>query len=350
MKNKSVVIYYGGFICKSGGVFSHVRAIESELIKTGWSVLIVTLDSLPIWCRYIPHILEKLTNLFNRPLGFLYKGHVTRALYKYFFETNADLRIYEDVYISWNSNIPSITIMHAVWSDNLQAYDVNQKQLNKLKKREIERINKIGHRIVTVSYPYLDYLVNEHFSGELLNRISVIELGVDQSKFKINTAANAKSIVYLGSLEARKNLDFLLNLFKKIKKIDRSFLLTIIGDGPDRNRLEEFSKKNALAVNFLGRLSSKEVLLELPKHGLYIHTSIKESFSYSLLEAKLTGLTTIAYDKLQVPIEFVDIGVSEFDLDVWCKKILDINYRKNVFDASRYKVEKMTKTTILLAS
>ena len=49
--------------------------------------------------------------------------------------------------------------------------------------------------------------------------------------------------------------------------------LTIIGDGPERQKLAKFVKVNGLSVSFLGRLSHEKVVSELRKHGIYLHTS-----------------------------------------------------------------------------
>ena len=329
---------------------SHVRALEGELVALGWNVLVITLDSLPIWCRYIPHLSEKIINSFYRPLGFLYKGRITSALYKYFFNIKSDIRIFEDIYITWNSEVPSVTVLHAIWSDNLQAYSVNKKRLHKLLINETDIINKIKHSIVTVSYPYLEYLESEHYSDVLSKKIGLVELGVNQSSIIRNNDSNIKSIVYSGSLEARKNVFFLLQVFKKIIEIDPSYRLTLIGDGPDKQELIYFAKSNSLPVKFLGKLTHKNVIAELPRHGIYLHTSIKESFSYSLLEAKLAGLKTCAYAKLQVPNEFIDVGINSFKIDEWCEGILNIDSAPKRFNAENYTVNKMTLSLLRLVN
>ena len=164
MLNKTAVIYYGGFLNKAGGVISHVKALDLEMQRLGWEVKVYALESLPIWCRYFPHLVEKITNFFNRPIGFLYKGLVTRFLYKTLFSREADVLIFEDIYISWVSKTPSVTLLHAVWSDNLQAFDVSQKRLNRLKAAEVDLINNIKHPLVTVSVPYMQFIKNERLS------------------------------------------------------------------------------------------------------------------------------------------------------------------------------------------
>ncbi len=344
-----VAIYYGGFR-RFGGVNSHLRALEKTLVKDGYVVTVVTLDQLPFLCRYIPHIVEKLVNLFNLPIGFLCKGYVTRLLYRALFDTRVDIRIFEDIYISWNSKIPTVTVLHAVWSDNLQAYSVCESDVDRLKCAEIKIINQISHPLITVSYPYRDFLENVHFPKSLSRRIGVVELGVDQTNLHFDYKfRQLKSIVYTGALEARKNVLFLLQVFRQLSIVDSAYKLTIIGDGPEMKSLRDFVDTNNLSVSFLGRLSNENVTSELLKHSIYLHTSTKESFSYALLEAKLAGLKTCAYDRLQVPSDFIDIGVATFDVDDWCQAIVSMELQPKAFRAENYTVEKMAESTLRLA-
>jgi glycosyltransferase involved in cell wall biosynthesis len=349
MTKKIATIYYAGF-ARFGGVISHVRAIDTELTRLGWTVNIISLDKLPIWCRFLPHLVEKVINFFNKPMGFLYKDRLTRILYKYFFNDKVNLRIFEDIYITWNSNIPSITILHAVWSDNLQSYKVDNIQENNLKTNELKILESINHPIATVSFPYLKYIKDYHFNVILNKNINVIELGINQSQFSNKRDFNRKSIIYVGTLETRKNIHFLLNIYKKLLEFDNSFRLTIVGDGPQRRQLEFFSLTNNLNVSFLGAQKHDLVISELHKHGIYLHTSTKESFSYSLLEAKLAGLKTCAYANLQVPKEFVDVPIDSMEVDDWCKGIQNIDWSTIPFDGSKYSVERMTARTLELST
>jgi len=349
---KVALIFYGGFLHKAGGAFFHARNIESEICRMGWKAECITLNSLPIWCRYLPHTVERIVNSVYAPFGFLYKAYITKLLYKHYFSQNVDLRIFEDIYITWDSSIPSISILHAVLSDNLQAFSVNHKRQKKFREVEAQIINEIVQPVATVSYPYREYMIEDHFAGLLTKNIDVIESGIDQSKF-INVdeiERVKKSIIYTGALESRKNIFFLLRLFKKLYEADSEYKLTIIGDGPDRGPLTAFAEKNNLPVRFLGRVDNNKVLSELYCHEIYIHTSVKESFSYSLLEAKIAGLMTCAYAKLQIPSEFIDVGFETFCVDEWCSGILNIDAEFNGFDGSKYTSERMTRSTLDLIS
>ena len=350
MNKKTASIFYAGFI-RFGGVNSHVKSLESELLRRGWNVNIITLDNLPILFRYLPHLLEKIVNFIIPPMGFLYKDRCTRFLYKLLFNNKVELQIFEDIYISWNSNNASITILHAVWSDNLQSLSVSQAQQHKLNMQEVKIIESIKHTVATVSHPYLEYIEVNHFPIKLNKKIKVIELGLDQSLFIKNFSNNKKSIVYVGSLEVRKNINFLLLIFKRLLELDSGYSLTIIGDGPQRSELENFSKLNHLNVSFLGTLMRDSVISELHNHAIYLHTSTKESFSFALLEAKLAGLKTCAYTNLQVPLDFIDLPVSSFNVEDWCIGILNLTINPpQAFESKKYTVQRMTTQTIQLAS
>tara|TARA_B100000767_G_scaffold275329_1_gene311758 strand:- start:2054 stop:3115 length:1062 start_codon:yes stop_codon:yes gene_type:complete len=350
-KKKQVSIFYGGFTFIVGGVNIHLQSLRDGLEQQGYQVNVYTLDSLPLFIKYLPHFAEKLINFFKFPLGFAYKGIVTKMLFKFFFGKQADYFVFEDIYLSWNTNVPSITMLHAVWSDNLQSFKVTEKQVRALKQKEIQLIECIHHPIATVSQPYLDFLQMDHFAGQVSAPIYHLPLGINQADFidihKI--PSTNKNIIYIGALESRKNVIFLLEVFKKLFELDNSYALTIIGDGPDRNIVEQFIATHNLPVRLLGRISHLAVVDQLFKHDLYLHSSTKESFSYALLEAKLAGLTTFAYEGLQVPAEFIDIKISNYNEDQWFDAIINNNSIPGKIDSNKYTIEAMSSNTITLA-
>lgn len=348
--NKKVNIYYAGFIHRVGGAYYHVVNISKGLEELGYEVNIITLDKLPFIFKYIPHLLEKIVNKINFPFGFLYKQKAIKYFYKLFFKNSSDIEIFEDIYTYWESDKKSVVVLHALWSDNLQAFNISENKRKTLEKEESKIINKINTNIITVSLPYKDFIVSRLNSYVSHNKIDVVELGIDISRFKSKKNYN-QSIVFVGSLEARKNIKFLLNVFKEIKEFG-SFSLTIVGDGPQKDDLKKIIDDEQIKnVNFLGRLNYDEVISELQNHEYYMHTSTKESFSYSLLEAKLSGLTTIAYSGLEVPSSFIDIKIKEFDVAEWVSSIMTYdeqkhNYVNKDFEKNKYSYNIMTKNLL----
>lgn len=346
---RRAIIYYGGFLHRAGGAFSHAIDLADGLRARGWSVRIVTLDDLPWPWRYVPHLLAHAVNLVRPPLGFWWKDRVTGRLYRRFLGEDADLVVFEDIYMAWASRTPSVTILHAVWSDNLQGRRVRKGALARLKRKEVEAIEALGARqaVVTVSGPYARFLAQDHFEGRLPVP-AVIELGVRQPEAPTRKPRR-KSLVYVGALEPRKNVAFLLEVYAAVRERDADHRLTIVGDGPELVRMKQLARDGGLPVAFLGKLPREAARRELSKHDLYVHTSTKESFSYALLEAKLAGLTTCAYAGLQVPAEFIDLPVHGFTVDAWRDTILAARPQAKAFNAATFSLERMTERTLRAA-
>jgi len=343
--SKKVNIYYAGFTHRGGGAYHHTLNLSKGLTELGYEVKIITLDALPLILRYFPHLVQKIGNILKFPLGYLYKQKVIKYYYKFFFKNTSDIDIFEDIYTYWKSDTKSIVVLHALWSDNLQAYNVNSKQRILLEINECKVMNKIESNVITVSIPYKDFLLARLNPLGLNKEINVVKLGIDISCFS-SYDNNNKSIIFVGSLEERKNIKFLLKVFMRLQ-LSGSYTLTLVGDGPQKKELISYiNRHNIENVTFLGRLNYEEVIHELTKHQYYMHTSIKESFSYSLLEAKLSGLTTIAYSGLEVPNEFIDIKVEKFKVAIWFEKIDNYNRVETNFDKNKFSYQIMTKNTL----
>jgi glycosyltransferase involved in cell wall biosynthesis len=349
---RNATIYYAGFAFRGGGAFMHAQLARTELQRAGWGVELITLESLPWPIRYLPHVVSKVLNWFISPMGFHYKERLTRFLYKRFFDRDAQLRIFENVNLSWNSSVPSLTLLHAVWSDNLQSISADAAAVTRLVRAEEKVIDSITHPIITVSEKYRDFLLGTHSRSRRLHHIAVVPLGLDLAEFDVTDQPqhSAKSLVFCGGLEARKNLRFLLGVFRQLLRLDGQYRLTIIGDGPDRGDLEWVAIQHALPVTFHGHLNRTDVIRELRLHSVYVHPSVKESFSFALLEAKLAGLTTVAYKGLEVPSEFIDVPVPSFDEGDWLAAILsaDDALSKEI-SADVYSSRRMMQDTLNLA-
>ncbi len=350
---RSAVIYYAGFRHRTGGAYKHAVEIGDELARTGWSVDVIAADDLPIVARYIPTILGKIANFFVSPLGFYYRGRVSAFLFQIFCKRDAELTIFEEIYISWNSKAPSVTMLHATWSDNLQGLRYRERWRNRLIEKEISILNRIEHEVITVSDEYLKFLQTDIFGVELKKRISVVPLALDvPTQTWNNSFTNARTgLVVTARLEPRKNLFFLIDVFTEFSRRNPNVSLTIIGDGPQERALKELVDQREIPVVFTGRLDKPHVFAELQKHSVYVHTSTKESFSFSLLEAKLSGLATCAFGNLQVPRSFIDYPVPDFEPENWISKLEDALLQGPVHqvDASDYTPARMVNSTLALA-
>ena len=85
--------------------------------------------------------------------------------------------------------------------------------------------------------------------------------------------------------------------------------LLLVGDGPERARLEQISRISKFSKNifFLGSLKSTKEVLNIS--DLFILPSSKESFGLSALEAMACGVPVIASDSGGIP-EVISHGES----------------------------------------
>lgn len=108
--------------------------------------------------------------------------------------------------------------------------------------------------------------------------------------------ASAPPLVYAGRLLREKRIDVLLEAIALLPRSPDGPLLTIIGTGPDEERLRQLAEKPGIAgnVTFTGRLgSSEDVWARMAGARLAIQPSSREGFGMFPLEAMALGLPVI---------------------------------------------------------
>ena len=98
---------------------------------------------------------------------------------------------------------------------------------------------------------------------------------------------NKKVILYVGALEKRKKLDMLIDVFADVKTKLKEAALLIVGDGTERQRLEEYVRDSGVTnVLFLGRIVEEVGLLFLLSDVLVLPSegglSINQAMGYGL--------------------------------------------------------------------
>lgn len=106
------------------------------------------------------------------------------------------------------------------------------------------------------------------------------------------------TILYLGRLEKRKGVKYLLAAFAELVKRDPEIKLVIAGDGAERSKLEMYVEDNNIPrVTFLGAVDEATKLRLLHEAALFCSPAIYgESFGIVLLEAMAAGVPTVAGD------------------------------------------------------
>jgi glycosyltransferase involved in cell wall biosynthesis len=103
-------------------------------------------------------------------------------------------------------------------------------------------------------------------------------------------------LVTVGPLVREKNMDQLFWSLDQLSCTRDDVRLLVIGDGPDRARLEHHARLNHVAhrIIWLGHVDSPEEYLRAA--DLYVSADPRERVSRALLEARAVGLPIIAHD------------------------------------------------------
>jgi glycosyltransferase involved in cell wall biosynthesis len=170
--------------------------------------------------------------------------------------------------------------------------------------------------IVTVS-KYSSKKIVQFYNIEK-TKITIVPNGVDPQKFrpveglekvKHRIGIDGKQcVLFVGRLIPRKGLHFLMEAAKQVIKENKGTVFVIVGDGPLKNHLTSFLKKERLSDNFvfLGDVSDDVLPILYNCADIFTLPSIQEGQGLALLEAQATAKPVVAFNVG---------GISEFVLD-----------------------------------
>jgi len=122
-----------------------------------------------------------------------------------------------------------------------------------------------------------------------------------------------RDLISIGTLEARKNQQYLLEIIAALQESGYPLTLTIVGDGPDRSMLEDKARTLNIdkLVYFAGFVSNAAVQIGL--HRACIHVATIENLPITLIEAMARGRPIFAAAVGGVP-EVLGDGVAGLTL------------------------------------
>lgn len=144
------------------------------------------------------------------------------------------------------------------------------------------------------------------------NKLHVIHCGVRPDRYKRhNREQYGKHVIFVGRLAAVKGLPLLLDCVASLRRRHPEMRLTIVGDGPDRPRLEQQSSELGLTdlVRFAGYQSQDAVSELLSASDVFVLPSFAEGVPVVLMEAMASRLPVISSRIAGIP-ELVDDEVS----------------------------------------
>jgi len=305
------------------GVQTHFNTLIDYLNSNGQSVELITPYSAPLWLVYPVFAVRKLL-----------KGALSVWWYRYwhafFVEMALKKRLKKDSSCTVYAQCPltANATLNAKVSNNQKVVMVTHFNISQAEewagKGMITKTDKlyqsIQHFEETV-LPQLDGLVfvSEFMKQELLKRIPAIS--------KVNTtvvpnfladpglnthAETTADLINIGTLEARKNQSYLLDIIAALRAQGTPLTLSLVGDGPDRSLLENKAKDLGITdlVSFAGFVSNASELIN--HHKAYIHVATIENLPVTLLEALARSCPIFAIPVGGVPeiLDNNDVGLA----------------------------------------
>lgn len=130
--------------------------------------------------------------------------------------------------------------------------------------------------------------------------IEVVHNGLDHEVYNLDGDIKniEPTIIHVGRLMRYKSVDHIIKSMPFLRQNIPNVRLEIIGDGPDKQRLEKIVIKMGLndCVFIHGFLSVGEKLKYLQKAHVFVNTSSKEGWGLNIIEANACGLPVVAYD------------------------------------------------------
>lgn len=138
-------------------------------------------------------------------------------------------------------------------------------------------------------------LINKLKDTGTTTQLRVILNGFRPQHLLENTRKIPCSIIQVGHLIQQKGFDITIRAFAEIKRNFPNATLTIIGQGIERESLEELccSLDIENSVSFLGQVKNSRVMQEMSKHQYFVMPSTLEGFGIVYLEAMANNCITI---------------------------------------------------------
>ena len=129
---------------------------------------------------------------------------------------------------------------------------------------------------------------------------------IDDPTSSICEVGETGDIISIGTLEPRKNQSFILKVLAKCKSRGNNYSLSIVGDGQDKQTLEQLTLELGLIdqVKFLGY--KPNAAKYMAKHRVFAHSAIMETMGIALVEALAYSLPILAAPVGGIPEVFIN--------------------------------------------
>jgi colanic acid/amylovoran biosynthesis glycosyltransferase len=149
---------------------------------------------------------------------------------------------------------------------------------------------------------------------DCLDRLHIIHCGVQPDALdRRSHGDDGHELLFVGRLAEVKGVAVLLEALAEVAKVHPDVHLTLVGDGPERDRFEQLVGQRGIddLVTFAGYRSQGEVARHLAETDVFVLPSFAEGVPVTLMEALGAAVPVVATQVGGVS-ELVDQGVNGF--------------------------------------
>lgn len=294
------------------GIGRYVHELVNGLEEKGISVERISVKKPKLWCGDMVNHVIKLPYLILRKKDKFDLIHATTPITGLsfpFVKERAKVITYHDL----------VSLLCAVSGTGFHV---------KATARLFLKVGKFCDRIIAVSSQTKEELVI--YLGFPEEKITVINQGVDE-RFKPLNKENDKGdyvIGYLGDLNVRKRIDYLIRAFKHLKTMypELKVKLYIYGRGNDFQRLMSIVDSLELGdcVEFKGFVPDEKLVEVYNSFDVFVLPSEWEGFGIPILEAQRCGVPVIIRQNAHIPREVTKYCVKAKSEEDMARKIYEL--------------------------
>lgn len=199
-------------------------------------------------------------------------------------------------------------------------------------------------------------LATEFLHRKGFRNVTTVGVGLDIDNFGNNVESDTskksantnKQVLYVGKLEERRNLYFLIEVFRKLQKKDSGYKFVIIGNGEKeyKNKFLDSIKEEITngSIEYQEKAEQRELVKYYRSSSFFILASQYEIFGMVLLEAMYFGTPVISSVNggscTLIQNGYNGYVMEEFDSDKWVKCIWDSMQDENLLKNMRLNAKK----------
>ena len=171
-----------------------------------------------------------------------------------------------------------------------------------------------------------DFLQDEFERNHGIRPLHIVPPGIDSCLFTSLPVERDIDILAAGSLISLKQYEIFISVVAEIKKHRPAVKAMLIGEGPEKLKIEALIHSLGLEANIIlaGELAHKEVLKNMQRAKVFLHTSSFEGFGVVCLEALHAGARVFSFTMpMKTAIPHWLFAVDEADMTRKTLSILD---------------------------